>query len=284
MTQRKEETGYFSSFDGTKLFYRAWEKETPYSLIVVHGFGEHSGRYRELIEALGDLPLSIFTHDLRGHGHSEGERVFVQSFDYFVKDLSAFRTFIESQKRVPTRHFILLGQSLGGLIATSAVLETQAQWQALILLSPFFGVPYAHSLLRGLVFFINLFAPKKVWKNPIRPVFLTHDLEETERYKRDALVQRQITMHLVREMFRGCALANMRVQEISLPVLLLAGGEDHIVSLKKTKEVFKKISSHDKKIRVFDGFYHELLHEKDRKQLIGILRDYLADRIQAGLH
>ncbi len=280
----KEETGYFLSFDNTKLFYRAWEKDTPHSLVIVHGFGEHSGRYRELIEVLSDLPLSIFTHDLRGHGHSEGERVFVQSFDYFVKDLYAFRTFIESKKRIPTRRFILLGQSLGGLIATSAVLEDQTQWQALILLSPFFGVPYAHSLLRGLVFLVNLFAPRKIWKNPIHPVFLTHDSEETERFKRDSLVQRRITMHLTREMFRGCAVANAKASEISLPVLLLAGGTDHIVSVERSKEFFKKISSQDKKIQIFDDFYHELLHEKDRAQPVAILKDYIADRIQMGLH
>lgn len=283
MIQKKEETGYFSSFDGTKLFYRAWEKETPHSLLIVHGFGEHSGRYRELVEVLGDLPISIFTHDLRGHGHSEGERVFVPSFDCFVKDVYAFRTFIEGKKQLPTRRFIVLGQSLGGLIATSAVLERQTQWQALILLSPFFGVPYLHSVLNGLACVMNLLGPKKIWNNPIRPVFLTHDLEELERFKRDSLVQRRITMHLSRELFRGCAKVNPRARELSIPVLLLAGGTDHIVSVEKSKEFFKKISSQDKTIQIFEDFYHELLHEKNRAQPFTILKNYLADRIQTGL-
>src|SRR3990167_868602 len=109
----KEETGYFSSFDGTKLFYRAWEQATPNTLVIFHGIGEHSGRYRETIEGLSELPLSFFLYDARGHGHSEGERVFVNTFDELIEDAYAFRRFIEGRKPTEKRNFILMGQSLG---------------------------------------------------------------------------------------------------------------------------------------------------------------------------
>ena len=92
--KEKEETGYFSSLDGTKLFYRAWDKDVPDVLVIVHGFGEHSGRYLNLIESIGSQPYSIYVHDLRGHGHSEGPKVYVDRFIDYVNDVILFTDFI----------------------------------------------------------------------------------------------------------------------------------------------------------------------------------------------
>src|SRR3989338_3706009 len=93
----KEETGYFSSFDGTELFYRWWNKGVPDHLFLIHGFGEHSGRYLEFIHELEALPISIAIYDLRGHGRSKGERVYVKSFDELINDTDQFRSLIEQK-------------------------------------------------------------------------------------------------------------------------------------------------------------------------------------------
>ena len=263
------------SFDGLKLFYRAWEKHTSNALIIVHGFGEHSGRYSHFVEELLTLPISIFLHDLRGQGHSEGQRVYVQSFDEMVEDLWQFRAFIENKKGAEKRNFILLGQSLGGLIATAAALRNQAAWRALVLLSPFFGVPFAHKALDCLAMFLNFVGPKRVLNNPIRPMFLTRDTEELERYKRDQLVQRRITFRMAREMFKGCASVWKKINELELPLLLLASGEDRIVSIQKSREFFETIRSQRKEMKVFDGFLHELLHERNREQPIAQITSFL---------
>lgn len=271
----KEETGYFSSFDGTQLFYRAWEQDSPSVLIVVHGIGEHSGRYHELVEVLSTLPLSIFALDLRGHGHSEGEKVYVNSFQDFVDDIYHFRTFILDKKVGKTRHFILLGQSMGGLIGTHAVLHNQRDWNALILLSPFFAIPFGHYLSRAVATVLDWLDPMRIWNNPIKPAFLTHDLERVELYKRDPLIQRRITARLAREMFRAVSQAMARANEVTLPLLILAAGSDYIVSTRKTRQFFDRVSSKEKKIQIFNGCYHELLHEVNREQPINILKDYL---------
>lgn len=270
----REENGYFLSFDGTKLFYRAWEQDAPNALIILHGMGEHSGRYRETVEALSELPLSFFLYDARGHGHSEGERMYLNRFEDLVEDAFSFRRFIES--RLPRkRTFFLMGQSLGGLVATAVALKKQTDWRALILLSPFLGVTYAHLVLFGLAKFLNSIYPKMIWDNPIKPAFLTHDEEEVDRYKRDVLVQRRITSRMAYEMFKGCGQIRRSAKELSLPLLLAAGGDDHIVSVREMKRFFGRTLSNQKEIKIFPRCYHELLHERERAEVFQIIKDFL---------
>ena len=162
------------------------------------------------------------------------------------------------------------------MIATAVALKEQTKWSALILLSPFLGVPHGYPALSGLAFIFSLVAPKKIWNNPIRPIFLTHDPIEMERYKRDSFVQRRITMQLAREMFRGCSAINARAAEVVLPFLLLIGGADRIVSCISAERFFKRTSSKSKEIQIFEGLYHELLHETGRDKAISRIKDYLS--------
>ena len=272
----KEETGYFSSFDGTKLFYRAWDKNSKDCLIIVHGIGEHSARYQDLASALNDLPISTFAFDSRGHGRSEGDRVFVESFRQFIDDVYSFRSFIESKNHTSEkRSFFLMGQSLGGLIATSVVLENQLIWKGLILTSPFFAVATAHPLLMFAAILINICFPRKIWNNPIKPLYLSHESEEVKKYITDPLIQRKITGRLAFEMFQACSVASRHAKEISIPVLILASGDDRIVSLKATQRFYNKMVSPQKSMKIFDSCYHELLHEKERHEVIQMIKDFL---------
>lgn len=272
----KEETGYFSSLDGTHLFYRAWNKDTDACLIVIHGIGEHSGRYQEFAQELEGLAISVFCLDLRGHGHSDGARVYVNSFQDFVDDVEAFRNWIESHHK--KQKFILLGQSLGGLILTSAVIKNQPHWQALVLMSPFFAVFRTHPILSVLALMLNCCLPKIVWNNPIQPDYLSHDDDEVRKYKDDRLIQRCITARLAHEMFRACSFVYHHAKEIRIPVLILASGDDRIVCLKATKNFYERISSKDKQLKVFEGSYHELLHERERGQAVELIKSFVVSR------
>ncbi|OGW89495.1 MAG: hypothetical protein A3G33_10675 [Omnitrophica bacterium RIFCSPLOWO2_12_FULL_44_17] len=275
----KEETGYFSSFDDTKIFFRAWVKEVPHALIMVHGYGEHSGRYAELVEDLKDLPLSFFIADLRGHGKSSGDRVFVDRFDEFIVDLYVFRSFIETKLSGQAKKFILFGHSLGGLITTHAVLKHQEQWESLILSSPYFGLPVCNWCMRQLTKVLKVFGSKVIWSNPVDPFFMSHDPERVKRYKTDPHIQRKITINLAGEMMKAAKLALRKAGKIQKPVFILAAGDDRIVSLSNTREFYHRLRSADKKIEILNGFYHELFQERNREKPVGILKGYLNSQI-----
>jgi alpha-beta hydrolase superfamily lysophospholipase len=271
------EANYFTSFDGCQLFYNAQEKSTDTALVILHGLGEHIERYEELLLCLADLRLSIYLFDYRGHGQSHGARVYVERFEDYVRDVQCFQDFIKDKTAKRIKRFIVLGHSLGGLIAAATVLENQSCWSSLILMSPFFGVPFGDLFLTKLCFILDLIAPRKIWDNPISSCYLTHDGTQTDLYRVDSLIQRRITLRLAKEMFRACCIVRARAAELKIPVAIFASGDDRIVSLAQTRSFFNRVKSGRKKLVVFDGFYHELLHEKERQKPIRCLKEYLSN-------
>jgi alpha-beta hydrolase superfamily lysophospholipase len=119
MTIWKEKKDRFTGRDGKSIFYRRLIPEKPrFRVVVSHGLGEHSGRYGNVAEALIPLGASLWIHDHRGHGRSQGKRGHVGDFNDYVHDLKTMVSMAaaEGEKTVPT---LLLGHSMGGLIALS---------------------------------------------------------------------------------------------------------------------------------------------------------------------
>jgi alpha-beta hydrolase superfamily lysophospholipase len=270
-----EEKNFFTSVDGTRLHLRSWEKKSGSALFIIHGLGEHSGRYERFVSAISDLNLSVYAVDLRGHGASEGSRVFVQTFEHFSADLIALRQEIERRRGKKYIKCVLLGHSMGGLIAADVVLREQARWCALVLLSPFFAVPLAQRPLVWICSLLDLIAPRHIWHNPVAVNLLTHDQEEQVIYSQDDIVEKRVSVHLAQQMFQTGRKIFSRAPDIMIPLLVLAAGDDQIASTRRTIAFFKRVSSKAKQIKVYDGAYHELLHERNKKSFFDAIRNYL---------
>src|SRR5260370_34512501 len=106
---------YFTSGDGVKLFYRAWQPAAPCekAVILLHRGHEHGGRFQELVDALHLDEFSIFAWDARGHGRSPGERGYAEDFSYLVKDLDAFVQFVSREHGIPVSNLAIVAHSVG---------------------------------------------------------------------------------------------------------------------------------------------------------------------------
>jgi alpha-beta hydrolase superfamily lysophospholipase len=271
----KAESKYFTSVKATRLHYLVWpQTQSEACLLIVHGFGEHAARYSKLVEMLQmKHKIEAYALDLRGHGQSEGPRVFVDAFDDFVDDVILFRREIEQASAC--KRYFLFGHSMGGLIAVLTSLRRNPSWERLILSSPYFGLPMGDVPFGFVTTILGLIAPRMVWDNPIPPVYLTHDQEQLQIYANDTLIQRRISMQLAKEMLQATRNIWNKTWEVKLPLLLLAAGDDRIVSLKKTERFFSEISSKDKEMYIFDGFFHEIFQETEREKPINTFSQHL---------
>lgn len=269
--------GTFPACDGVLLYYRFWKSEDSKAplFLIVHGFGEHSLRYDEFLKKIEGLPLSFAAFDLRGHGRSGGEKVFVSRFEDYLYDLDAFLEHLRKAHGLGGCPLFLFGHSLGGQIAAYYTATRPEQVHTLMLSSPCIApqlwVPGAGKL----ALILSNLLPHLVLNNPVQPVFLTHDREEIARYKLDKLIQRRITFRLAGEMVRAGAEIFKRIHEIRVPVYLFAAGNEIIVNKAVAKKFFNRIPSVEKRWIEFDGFYHEILKESGREKVHEAMKSVL---------
>ena len=245
--------------DGVPLLYRAWEVDEPRGCVrIVHGLGEHGRRYGHLADALHRRGVSVYAADLRGHGVSGGRRGHVRRFDDFLSDFERVREATPIAAPV-----VLLGHSLGGLIALRAVQTGRAgPVDALVLSAPALDledVPWwrdpAAAVLSRVLPGIHL-------PNGIDPADLSHDSQAVAAYEQDALVHDRITPRLYREMRRAMREAAAEADRVTLPVLLLAPGADRVTRVAAALAVAERFGG-DVRVRHLPGYFHEPLHERD---------------------
>ena len=269
--------GLFWTQDCERLYYRFWPGDPEKSpVILIHGHGEHSGRYVKFYSYLKDLNCSVGTFDLRGCGLSSGEPAHVERFEDYLLDVTRFLNFLNTRYKLksPVR---LFGHSLGGLIATAWAHQNPEKVSKLILSCPLFGIPH-ENMLKGLVSVLNRLVPGFVLSNPVNAPFLTHDPEELAKYKRDPLIRKKITVRLVYEMLRTIRFFLENQVTFLFPVTILMAEEDHVVSPRATQEFFSRVSAPQKDLETFPGFFHEIFNEKEQAKVFERLKFYL-DRV-----
>ena len=273
----------FVSFDETPIHYGVSKSShaPKASVVVLHGLGEHGGRYSAFSNYLAGLGFDCYFPDLRGFGKSGGRRACVKSFSDYHKDLFALHSWIaRNSKGAP---IFLMGHSFGGLVASSYIALCKAPTIAgLVLSSPLFGIaipvpPPVHWLtLLGSRLFPDFTGPSHV-----NPQFLTHDADILSAYGKDSLIFHRISARLYREIRGLISKRGAVAAAIKGPVLLLQAGEDHIVSKSAAIDFYHKIAAADKELEVYEGFYHEILNETRRQAVYSRIGQWLSKRTRA---
>jgi len=269
----------FVTPDGVRLWERAWlpEGETVAAVIVVHGFVEHSGRYAELAAALNQHGFAVYSADLRGHGRSEGERVFVSSFQEYLTDVDTLLGRV--RQREPGKPVFLFGHSMGGLIALQFALQRQAELRGLI-------VSGAVVRLGSRVFpWLRRLAVVAGWLLPrVRLVrmgggMVARDPAVVADFRGDPLVfHDRFPLRTGAEIIRAGREIETRLEEFHLPLLILHGTGDVVTDPEGSRQLYARADSPDKTLQLYEGLYHDLLHEPEREQVIAELVAWLSPR------
>ena len=266
----------FEGGGGVHLFYRFYKpKEYKNVIVYLHGLGDHSGRYVYPIEYLIDHGIAFYGLDHRGHGKSGGKRGHVDRFSQYVDDLKTFMNIVKKREGVD-KAFFLFGHSMGGLIAARFVEEYPHVVRGLMLssaaLEPNREPP---PLTARLGAFLSKHVPKFTMTNEIDPVFLSNDKTVIKRYIEDELVHNKISARLLVEMAHSMESVFEKASEVRTPVLVMHAGDDHLISLNGSRRFYQELGSEDKKLIVFEGFYHDLVNEVDRTSVFQEMEAWL---------
>lgn len=247
--------------DGTRT--RHWPDEAPRAgVLIVHGVGEHAGRYEEVGAQLGAAGLETFSWDLRGFGSSGGERAWVDRFDRFHDDVED--RLAATRAALPGRPVVLYGHSMGGLISLGYALSDRPKPDLLVLSAP--GIDddlagWKHKLAPILA----RVAPKLRIPNGIAPDMLSRDETRQEAARTDALMVGASTAKLGAAAFAEQARVRAAMATLSIPTLVIHGLDDPVVPARAT-ESLADLPGVTR--RTYPGVRHELHNEPEGPAVI----------------
>jgi alpha-beta hydrolase superfamily lysophospholipase len=255
-----------------RVLTRHWPAESSWArMLIVHGLGEHSGRYERTGALFADAGIDTWSFDLYGHGDSEGRRA-------HVDDFSVYRESVEerlSAVRALGGPTVLLGHSLGGLIALDYVLADHPAPDLLVLSSP--GLSGGKAWQRVLAPLLARVIPTLAVPAAITGEQLSRDPEVGERYFADPLVLTKATAKLGAEIFAAGDRVRDRLDRLEIPTLVIHGGVDTVVPAKHSA-VFEQ---HPKVERVlYPKLRHECFNEPEGPEVVGEVTEWLASRLK----
>lgn len=274
--QRSEAT--FEAADGTTLFRRSWTPSDPPRsiVIVVHGLGEHSGRYDHVAEALTAEGHEVHALDHRGHGRSGGKRVHVRRFDEFVADLERFRTIVAR----PGLPLVVLGHSMGGAIALDHVLRHGDAVTALALSGPALSTGPEVTPFQMRVFRVIARIAPGLRVRGLPAEAISRDPAVVAAYRADPLVYTgRITAGLGSALLDEMAGFAHRFGDLRLPVLLLHGTADQLADVAGSRALEAAATDAAVTAHYYEGLYHEVFNEPERDRVIADLTSWLGEHV-----
>ncbi len=270
--------------DGTELLLRTWLPdpgrfaEPLGSVLLVHGLAEHAGRYQHVADLLCGSGLRVRAFDLRGHGASGGARMVADHPDIYLEDLAeVYDAALHGWNELP----ILLGHSMGGLIAARFATARVRPVRALVLSSPALALRLAQPMLALHRVLLTL-APRLRVPNPIDARHLSHDPAVVAAYRADPLVQTTITASVLESFIRGMAQAQADAARLEAPMLMLVGGADRVVDPAGSRSFFDNAPADLRDEVWYPHGYHEIFNEAQplRGEVFAALSDWLQRHLQ----
>ena len=259
--------------DGLKLHLRAWPvADARGTVLIVHGLGEHIGRYAHVAARLNGWGWNAIGFDHRGHGASEGPRGALAHADDLLQDLARV---VDAVRAAHPGPLLLLGHSLGGLIAARFVAQALRPVDALVLSSPALdpGMNAAQKLLLAV---LGPIAPNLAVGNGLKPEWVSRDPAVVKAYESDPLVHDRVTPRLVRFIVDGGEFVRARAAQWRVPTLLLYAGSDRCVAPAGSAAFAAAAPPGVVTVRAFSTLFHEIFNEPEQDQVFDALGAWLS--------
>jgi alpha-beta hydrolase superfamily lysophospholipase len=269
--------------DGLRLYVRRCETAQPLAeVLIVHGFGEHSGRYTPLTDHLIRRHYNVTSYDHRGHGLSDGLPGHVDQFTDYEDDLD--RVVAALHTRASNRRVVLIGHSMGGLIALRYLAREKRSVELAVISAPLIAVAVQIPVHKIMIAKVGTrVAPRLRLGNEIDPAVLSRDPQVGIAYAADPLVNRVVSPRWFMEAAHAMEEIKQSALRISVPILVMHGTEDRLASVEATEKLFGEIGSKDKELRIYPGYYHELFNEPEKQEIFEYVTGWLDQRVDGGL-
>ncbi len=270
----------FTAHDGSNIAVMEWPlpAETPSRgmVLIVHGLGEHAGRYDHVGERLNSWGFAVRSYDQYGHGESDGKPGALPSDGFLLENLAEL---IDTTRRhlEPRLPLILMGHSLGGLVAARLVSMNLRPVDALVLSSPALDAGM-NAFQKLLVAVLPRLAPDLRVGNGLDARYLSHDAGVVQAYRDDPLVHDRISARLARFIAEAGPAVLASAPHWRVPTLLLYAGDDRLVNPDGSRRFAAAAPADVVSAHAFDTLYHEIFNEVEREAVFTVLKDWLDSR------
>ncbi len=264
-------TGTFSTADGTELFTRHWECAEPRArMLIIHGVGEHSGRWEHVGSYFAAVGFDVYSYDQRGHGRTSDGPVDVESFDRFLDDIEAQLAGLEAP-------VVVYGHSMGGLICVAYAESDRPQPDLYVVSAPALAASVP-AVLRLAATVLSKVTPSLALKNSIKGEHLSRDPAVAEAYFADPLVYEKTTARFGDGLLNAMDRTRDAIDQIRTPMLVIHGANDELVPPSASAPL-AAVPPVERKL--FPGLRHEIHNEPEQNEVLGFVAAWLDDQLAA---
>jgi len=270
----------WKSHDGLEMYAQSWEpEEYPKAVVcLVHGLGEHSGRYAHVGKTFAEAGFALAGFDLRGHGKSGGSRGHIPSFDAFMDNIEDFVKQVDTRFEELPR--FLYGHSLGGILVLNYVLRRKPEFMGVV--STGAGLRTSLEEQAGKVMLARVLGtlmPGMAIPSGLNPNDISRRKEVVDAYINDPLVHDKMTLGFGKIMLTVLPWTFEHAHEFSLPLLIMHGTGDKLGYPQGSEE----FASHVKQncmLKLWDGLYHEIHNEPEREEVFSLMIDWMNSQLR----
>ncbi len=269
--------------DQLKIYGQVWQplpgNEVKAVIALVHGMGEHSGRYRRFAEFLTQKGIAIISFDQRGHGKSQGKKGHITHYNQLLDGIDELLE--RTRLQFKDKPVFLYGHSMGGNVVINYALKKPHKVKGLIVTGPLLRLAFEPPVIKvKLAYLMRNLYPAFTLGTNLNTEHLSHDKDVVKAYQKDRLVHDRISSSFFINTYEAGLYALQHANELKVPTLLMHGGDDKITSADASEEFAKKARVVCDFVR-WDGMYHEIHNEPEKEAVLEQVSDWIFKQLGA---